>query len=110
MFLLSKKLLGNDAGHLSGGMYFQNAYYYDVYYNQYYKDGTKASHSNEWKGSDAQKWCTDFAGTTKGAYGYYGITSAFSKQEAAGLIATVKSDNAHNAGQYNVNFAASAEF
>ena len=58
----------------------------------------------------AQKWCTDFAGTTKGAYGYYGITSAFSKQEAAGLIATVKSDNAHNAGQYNVNFAASAEF
>lgn len=109
MFLLSKKLLGNDAGHLSGGMYFQNAYYYDVYYNQYYKDDTKASHSNEWKGSDAQKWCTDFAGTTKGAYGYYGITSAFSKQEAAGLIATVKSDNAYNAGQYNVNLAASAD-
>ena len=74
LFLLSKSLLGNTK--------FQSSYYTleGNYSNIYYKDSSRRAYANEYQGSTAQTWCTNFA------------AAAFSTLESNGLIATTKSD------------------
>ncbi len=70
LFLLSDVLLGSGS---NGGIYFEDS-----------------SSSNKWQGSDAQSWCSDFAGISGSS-----VTDAFSTAELAAILATTKSDKSY---------------
>ncbi|MGI6109996.1 MAG: DUF6273 domain-containing protein [Eubacteriaceae bacterium] len=87
LFLLSEDLLGTGT---FGDVYFDNTFPY----------------SNAWQGSNAQGWCKDFAGES-GASEI--VSDAFTDDELAAILATVKNDSDFTSSTNNVPFASATD-